>query len=461
MKEIMRFIATPRWTAPNLSAAFMRLTLGSLMLAAATLSTAKVSAAGSDHWVASWTASVQGPYPSGVPVAQPDMAFAFPSAASGANDQSFRLVIHPGLLGHVARLRFSNAYGTKPVTLDGVHVGLQAIAGTIVPGTNETVHFAGKPSVTIPVGGEMLSDPVTLSFVHDPNAPELQGRKLAVSFHVAGQSGPMTWHAKAMTTSYVGQPGAGSHGAETSDAAFPFSTTSWYFLDALEVMAPRDTHVVVAFGDSITDGTASTINGDDRWPDVLQRRLQAAFGHRFVVVNEGIGGNQVAGPAEYTAASPIAGGPSAGERLQRDVLSLPGVSTVVWLEGINDFGTAHVSAETVEQTMRAVVERLRKGIPHVRVIGATLTPAFHSTLGDYGTPDVDNKRQALNKFIVSNGVFDGVVNFAAVTTDPATGGLKPEFKPNSSVGGPGEGLHPNRAGYQAMGNSIDPTLIAR
>ena len=101
---------------------------------------------------------------------------------------------------------------------------------------------------------------------------------------------------------------------------------------------PAKADVIVAFGDSITDGTASTINGDDRWPDVLSRRLHAAYGDDFVVVNEGIGGNQVVGPAEYTPAKPIAGGPSALSRLDRDVVSLPGVSAVIWLEGINDFG---------------------------------------------------------------------------------------------------------------------------
>lgn len=417
-------------------------------------------AAGGDIWVASWTAAAQGPYPFGVPVAQPDMSYAFPSPALGANDQTFRLIIHPGLLGHVARLRFSNAYGTRPVTLDGVFVGLHAIAGTIASGTNTPVKFGGKASVTIPVGGEILSDPVTLAFVHNPGAPELQGRRLAVSFHVVGQSGPMTWHAKGMTTSYVSQPGSGSHGAETGDASFPFSTTSWYFLDAFEVMAPSDTHVVVAFGDSITDGTASTLNGDDRWPDVLQRRLQVAYGLRFVVVNAGIGGNQIAGPAQYSAAKPFAGGPSAGDRLQRDVLSLPGVSSVVWLEGVNDFGTANASPATVEKAMRAVVDRLRKGIPHVRIIGATLTPALHSTLGSYGSPVVDAKRKALNQYIVSSGIFDGVANFAAVITDPTTGAIKPEFRPSSSIGGPGEGLHPNRAGYAAMANTINLKLIA-
>ena len=111
----------------------------------------------------------------------------------------------------------------------------------------------------------------------------------------------MTWHAKALQTSYVSPPGAGAHGEDEAEAAFPFSTASWFFLDALDVMAPAGTPVVVAFGDSITDGTASTMNGDDRWPDVLARRLFARYGNRVAVVNAGIGGNQVAGPAEYSA----------------------------------------------------------------------------------------------------------------------------------------------------------------
>src|SRR5207302_2400513 len=121
------------------------------------------------------------------------------------------------------------------------------------------------------------------------------------------------------------------------EAAFPYSTASWFFLDAVEMMAPAESFAVVAFGDSITDGTASTMNGDDRWPDVLARRLHAQYGNRVAVVNAGIGGNQIAGPAEYSAAKPFAGGPASGQRLERDVISLSGVSAVIWLEGINDF----------------------------------------------------------------------------------------------------------------------------
>src|SRR6185369_6689853 len=132
---------------------------------------------------------------------------------------------------------------------------------------------------------------------------------------------------------------------------------------------------VVAFGDSITDGTASTLNGDDRWPNALSRRLHAAYGDKVAVVNAGIGGNQVAGPAEYSAVKPMAGGPAAWQRLDRDVLSLSGVTTVVWLEGINDFGTGvNAPVETVTARMKEVVAKLKaRGI---RVVGATVVSAL-------------------------------------------------------------------------------------
>ena len=115
-------------------------------------------------------------------------------------------------------------------------------------------------------------------------------------------------------------PGAGAKVESEDENAFPFSTASWYFLDALDMMAPADACAIVAFGDSITDGTASTMNGDDRWPDVLARRLHTVYGNKIAVVNAGIGGNQVVGPAEYSPQKPYPGGPSAKDRLDRDVL---------------------------------------------------------------------------------------------------------------------------------------------
>ncbi len=411
------------------------------------------------HWVTVWTGSAQGPYPSGNASAQPNLRFAFPDSHAGARDQTFRLIVQPDLWSRQVRLRFSNAFGTGPVTLDGAFAGLHQGAGAIVAGTNRPVRFAGKPGVTIPAGESAWSDPVTLPFVRNPAQAELAGRKLAVSFHVAGETGPMTWHAKALTTSYLSAPGAGPKGDAGDESAFPFTTTSWYFLDAVDAMCPAATGVIVALGDSITDGTASTLNGDDRWPNVLSRRLHRAYGNRFAVVNAGIGGNRVTGPASYTPQQPFSGGPAAGQRLERDVLSLSGVSAVIWLEGINDFAAAvDAGTEAVEEAMRQGVARIRKGLPGVRVIGGTLVSALGAA-GGHGSPAEDARRKALNEFILNSGLFDGVADFDAATRDPATGSLRAEFVPDSTTGGAGDHLHPNRAGYMAMGMCIDITLF--
>src|SRR5260221_10298180 len=175
-----------------------------------------------EKWVTSWSASVQGPYPVGNPSAQPDMRFAFPAPEAGARDQTFRLIVRPDLWGRQARLRFSNALGTRPVTFDGVHAGLQLGGAVLAPGSNRPVTFAGQRSITVAPGQHVWSDPVSLPFVQ-PGAA-LAGRRLAVSFHVAGESGPMTWHAKALTTSYVTAPGIGSVCAAEDDAVFPYHT---------------------------------------------------------------------------------------------------------------------------------------------------------------------------------------------------------------------------------------------
>jgi lysophospholipase L1-like esterase len=427
----------------------------SIILAAIALMPAPAFAA--DKWVTSWIASVQGPYPIGNPSAQPVQKFAFPIPENGARDQTFRLIVLPEIWGKQARLRFSNAFGTRPITFDGVHVGLQLGSATVVTGTSRPVSFGGKPSVTIEPGKDAWSDAVALPFVKDAKA--LAGRKLTVSFHVAGETGPMTWHAKALQTSYVTAPGAGAKGQQDGESAFPFSTASWFFLDAVDMMAPADTRVIVGFGDSITDGTASTMNGDDRWPNVLSRRLQAA-GHRAVVLNAGIGGNQVVGPAEYSPQKPFPGGPSSAMRIERDVLSLSGVTALIWLEGINDFSkNGNATAQAVQDRMKEVTARIRAKIPGVRVFGATAPTALNATNAAHGSAEQNDKRKALNEFVRTPGLFDGVVEFDKATFDPATGELKAEFVPESTTGGPGDKLHPNRAGYLAMGNSIDLEMV--
>lgn len=430
---------------------------GLLMLVLLMMVVGDTGAAPAQKWVASWAASMHGPYPSGNVVAQPVLDFAFDAARHSAVDQTFRLIIKPDLWGREIRLHFANTFGTQPVTFDDVFVGLQNSAASLVPRTNVPVSFAnGKKSVTLPAGASAFSDGVTLSFVTRPDEPLLMGRRLAVSFHVVGATGPMTWHAKAMTTSYITAPHAGSRGADVDDAAFPFTTTSWYFLDGLDVMASTDTAVVACFGDSITDGTASTLNGDDRWPDVLSRRLHAAYGTRVSVVNAGIGGNRIVGPEHYAIDAPVGGGPSALERLDRDVLGLSGLSAMVWLEGINDLAQG-ATADAVIAGMQEVARRVRAH-HGVTIVAATITSSVGSSTA-HGTPDAEARRKTINTFIRTSGTFDGVVDFDAATRDDQTGGLRASFVPNSTIGGAGDHLHPNRAGYQAMGNAIDLGLI--
>jgi lysophospholipase L1-like esterase len=430
-----------------------------LVLAAAPPIGSAAPDSGSGVWITSWAASPQGPYPSGAAVAQPDLSFAFPT--NSANEQTFRLIVHPDLWSAQMRVRFTNLFGSQPVTFDGIFVGLQKSGATIERGTNHAVTFAGGRRLTLQPGHFQWSDPVYLPFVNDSGegGAYLPGRKLAISFHVVGDSGPMTWHAKGMTTSYVTNIGAGSVGEMEDDAAFPTSTTSWYFIDALDMMATAGTQLVVALGDSITDGTSSTINGDDRWPDVLARRLHAAYGDRVVLVDEGIGGNQIVGPAVYDPTNPVAGGPSAVERVSRDVLGLSGVTAVIWHEGTNDV-SAGTGASDIEAGMQTVVQTLRAGIHGIRVVGTTITSEVGAA-GNGGTAPAAAERILLNEFIKSSGLFDAVVDFYAVTTDPQTGALKAQYVPNTSIGGPGDHVHPNRAGYLAMGTAVPLEALVR
>jgi lysophospholipase L1-like esterase len=202
------------------------------------------------------------------------------------------------------------------------------------------------------------------------------------------------------------------------------------------------------------------MNGDDRWPDVLARRLKVLHGNKVAVVNGGIGGNQIAGPPDYGADKPFPGGPASGQRLNRDVLALSGISALIWLEGINDFSkNGNASVDQVVAAMKDGVARLRAKWPHIRIFGATVTSALGSSSAAHGFAEQDAKRRALNDFIRTSDTFDGIIDFDKATLDPQSGGLKPEFIPESTTGGPGDKLHPNRTGYLAMGQAIDLDLF--
>jgi enterochelin esterase-like enzyme/lysophospholipase L1-like esterase len=412
-------------------------------------------------WVASWASSMQGAYVYSPPAAldspfhifaiNPDLHFAFPNATTdGAVEQTFRLIVKPDLFGEDYRLRFSNFFGTQPVTFKAISVAVQDYAGNIIPGTLRKVTFGHADTVTIEPGKLVYSD--GFGSPADPNDPLLKGRNFAVSFAVQGKTGPMSCHTGDFTTSYISPPNSGDHTEDIHDSAFPHSTTAVFFLDALDVMAPADTAVVCAFGDSITDGTFSTINGNDRWSNDLSIRLHEAYGNKVSVVNEGIGGNTVVNPLQI--------GPAAVDRLDRDVLGLSGLTSVVWLEGINDFGAENNTADAVIAGLQDGISRMHAA--GIKVVGATITSSLNCTvLPKWGIPATDAKRRATNDFIRNSGRYDSVADMDAVTLDPGTGELKPEFVPDSSIGSPGDKLHPNRAGYQSMANSVDLKVLVQ
>ncbi len=397
------------------------------------------------HWVTVWAASAQGAYPVGSTVAQPDLSAALPDAAQGLVDQSLRMLLRPGLWSTRFRLRLSNHFGDRPLPLRGLSLGLHLGGGALVPGTRVDL-----PDQIVVAGSSAWTP--TVEWPALPAGPQgMAGRHLVFSAWVDGASGPITWHAKAMATSYLSRPGDRAAAGSDSELGFPHTTTSTFFVDALDAWLPAGAHALAAFGDSLTDGTATTLNGHDRWTDVLQRALWAAGRHDLAIVNAGIGGNQVAGPAP--SAGPWRGGPAATERLQRDVLALSGVATVFWLQGINDFSdNGQAEAATVIDAMANAVGHCR--VHGLRVIGATVPSALGSTRPGHGSPLQDARRRAFNAEVRRGALFDQFVDLDRALTDPHTGALHAAFNGDSTTGEPGDGIHPNRAGHAAMARCI-------
>jgi lysophospholipase L1-like esterase len=406
--------------------------------------------AASGHWVTVWAASAQGAYPVGSTIAQPDLSVALPVPAQGLVNQSFRMTLKPCQWSTRFRLRLSHRFGDRPLHLRGLSIGLHWGGGALVPGTRIDL-----PDQTLAPGASAWTPAVDWPATY-ASTQEMLGRHLSFSAWVDGASGPITWHAKAMATSYLASPGDSEAAGSESGLGFPHTTTATFFVDAIDAWLPSGVHAWVALGDSLTEGAATTLNGYDRWTDVLQRELWANGRHDVAVVNAGIGGNQVVGPAPD--AGPWRGGPAATERLQRDVLDLSAVRTVFWLQGINDFSdNGHAEAANVIEAMAHVVKHLRQ--QGLRVMGATVPSALGGTRTGHGSARQDARRRAFNVEVRRGALFDAYVDLDLALTDPHTGALHAAFNGDSTLGEAGDGVHPNRAGHAAMARCILQSLL--
>ena len=384
----------------------------------------------SEHWVGTWSASVHG-----------EISFAgrnFPN--DGFENQTVRMIVHTTIGGRRARVRVSNAFGATPLTVGAAHIALRSTGSAIVPASDRPLTFSGRTAITIPAGAEVLSDAVDL------DVP--QSGDLAISIYTPAKTGPPTWHSTGLHTTYVSGPGDFTSQAEIAGAT---TQTAWYWIEGVDVTAPDDAAAVVTFGDSITDGARSTLDANHTWPSELAERLLARHGHtpEIAVLNAGISGNRIWHDMI---------GPNGLERFGHDALAQAGVRDVVVLLGINDIGFSNIPGEA-DQAVSAddVIAGLnqfvvRAHVRGLRVIGATLLPFEGAT---YYSAEAEQKRVAVNAWIRTSGAYDGVIDFDAAIRDPQ--------HPTRYLAAfdSGDHLHPNDAGYKAMGDAIDLTLFAQ
>ena len=361
--------------------------------------------------------------------------------STGFTDRTLREIVRPALGGDELRIRLTNAFGTDGVVIDDVTVAVRESGAALVAGSVRPVTFGGARRVVVPAGAEVLSDAVPLTVAAQQD--------LAVSLYLPGPTGPATRHSTALTTSYVA---ASDHAADGSANAFTSTVGSWYFLDGVDVRSVRAKGAVVALGDSITDGTNSTVDANRRYTDDLARRLLAGpRGRVLSVLNEGASGNRLLTDAGSS-------GVSAQQRFDRDVLAQIGVRGVILLEGINDIGhnlgPVSGSPVTAQDLIDAMSNIIRAAHGHgLWIIGGTLLPIGGSKYDGPDSPDAEAKRLAVNSWIRTSSTFDGIVDFDAAVRDPAD---PSRFLPAYDSG---DHLHPNDAGYQAMADAIDLNLL--
>ena len=418
-----------------LGAALGTVSLALLACAVGTGSSVAV-AADAGSWITSWAASPQPVW---------DATFFAPvGIPRSLRNQTLRQVAHLSLGGDQLRVELSNEYGTRPLVIGAAHVALAGNGSAIMPGSDRALTFSGRTSVTVPPGAPIVSDPVSLTVAPMGN--------VTVSLFLPEITPTDTWHNEGVQTAYISGDGNLTGEADFTAAQ---TTKSRIFLSGIMVDAPADAQALVTFGDSITDGAASTPDANHRWPDFLAQRLNQANAH-MAVINEGISGARVLRDRM---------GDNALARFDRDVLSQPRADTVLLMMGINDIGwpdtllvpkgePAPTSDDIIAGYQQLI---LRAHDHHLRILGATLTPfedTFHGTpLFGYYSEDKETKREAVNNWIRTSGAFDGVVDFDAATRDPNNPKhIRADFDS-------GDHLHPMDAGYQAMAQSVDLQLL--
>lgn len=376
------------------------------------------------QWVGAWTTGL---------VTVDDSAF---------DNQTLRLIVRPTLGGSRLRVRLSNVYGAQKLFVGAVHIGLRdGATERIVPGSDRTVTFGGAASATLAVGAPIVSDPVDL------DVPPLAD--LAVSLYLPGEmpaNFPLTGHGNCHQTNYVSPAGN-----FTDAVAMPVKamTENWYFLSAIEMLAPPGTGGIVCFGDSLTEGNLSSLDYNSRWPDQLARRLTARDGRLLSVMNQGIGGNRILHDMR---------GESGLRRFDRDVLAQTGATHVIVFIGTNDLRNQRgnpAEVVTAEQMIAGLTQlALRAQARGLKVYGATLLPYENETYHPGAwTPAGEAKRQAINEWMRAAGAFDTVIDFDRALRDPDhTTSMLPAYDC-------GDHLHPSDAGYRRMGDSIDLSLF--
>ena len=375
------------------------------------------------NWVGTWAAS---PVGSVVNAGQP-----------GPGNTTYRNIVHISLGGSAVRVQLTNEFGTDPLTVGAAHIAVSAGGGAIQANTDHALTFNGKPTVEIPTGAFVLSDPVTMQ------AAPLSD--LVVSVYVPEQRiRNTTCHTFADSTNYVFKGDATA--VVTFDNSSPIY--AWCFVKGIDVKTDGKAAAIVTFGDSITDGAQGTRDANGRWPDVLAARLLADKKTADLgVLNEGIGGYLVLHDGY---------GPSALARFDRDVIAQSGVKYLIILEGINDIGRLKDPHEpgdniTADDLIFGLTQLVTRAHQHgIKVFGATLTPYLPT---GYSSPQGEQVRQAYNQWIRTSGIFDGVIDFDKITQDPE----HPEtFLPAYDSG---DHLHPKDPGYKAMGDAIDLSLF--